>query len=131
MDSVIEEVVRAVIQIVAPIIAGLVVVVLVAFVRKLGLEIGAEQEAKLRLHVQGAILAVEERAAAAAKHYSSRLDPSEKLAQAVESVMLRVPGITEAEATRLIHEELPKVAAGAAGFLGSVRNAATTGPTSE
>ncbi len=117
------------------VIGALLVPLLIQQMRKLGLQVSAEQDAKLRAVAQSAIRGAEEQAAAVAKQSAGGivLKGSEKLERAVSTVLERVPGVSEGEAKRIVHEELPRVGAGATaaalGFLTSVREAATTGPT--
>lgn len=130
----IDEFVKTVLQIAAPVIASLAVGVLVQLARKLGLEIGAEKEARLKGQARAAILSTEERAATLLKHHATKLTQHQKLQQTLSALMVRVPGLSHEEAQRLIQQELPRVGAGAASsagtFLQSVRSAATSGPTS-
>ncbi len=130
MDALLQELARAVVGV----LGVLLVPLLIQQLRKLGLQVSAEQDAKLRAVAQSAIRGAEEQAASVAKASmgGTVIKGSEKLERAVSTVLERLPGITPEEATRIVHEELPRAGAGAAaaavGFLTSVREAAT-GPT--
>lgn len=95
---------------------------------RLGLQVGAEQDAKLRVIAQAAIHEAEERAGAAVKR-GLPVDSASKLEMAITRVVDAIPGVSREEADAVVHQELPKVRAALSGVLTSVQTAVTTGPT--
>lgn len=100
----------------------LLVAAIVQFVRKLGMDLSASQQAKLQVIAENAVLAAEEWAVSRIKRKIPTPGES-KLARAVESILFKVPGVTEDEAKELINAALPKVGLGATDFLTKVRQA--------
>lgn len=133
MDEIIQEVIKALFTLLATAIGGVTIALLNKLRKKYGLQADAEQDAKVRAAVQNAILATEERVRAEAIR---RLQPTSnvieaKMASTVTQVLDAVPGVSHEEATRLVNEELPKVRAATATFMGQVGQAAVPLPASK
>lgn len=124
MDQIINELIKTVIDAAVVTIIPLVVAFIVQQIRKTGLEISAQSQARLQVIAENAVLAVEEWAADRVKRAIPTAN-SQKYARALEIVLEKVPGISEDEAHDLIHAALPKVGVGATDFLAKVREAAT------
>lgn len=126
MDSLMDTIVHQILTALAPVIAATIVAILVQFLRKLNLDLGAEQQAKVEKIVHDGVFLAQEKVARAAKMHMAPVGT--KLGIAVEHVLEKMPGITSDEAKELVHQELPKLGLGASGFTGAVVTAATTGP---
>lgn len=124
----VEEVIKLAFAVLGVVLVPLSAVIAQRVMTKLGLQVGAEQDAKLRAITQAAIREAEERATGAAKR-GLPVAADDKLEMAIGRVLDMVPGVSRAEADAVVHQELPKVRAALAGVLTSVRTAATTGPT--
>ena len=130
MESVIQDVLTALLTALATVIGGFIIALLNKLRKKYGLQANAEQDAQIRAAVQNAILATEERARAEVKRLvePAATAAAVKLASTTRAVVNASPGVSEAEAERLVTEELPKVRAAlapaAADFLRQVGTAA-------
>lgn len=127
MDDIYGELIKLGFTILTVMVVPLVTAILIKVLKRIGLSVSAEQQAKLEKLAQDAILATEEYASARIKAQLVKLLPAEKLTKAVELLMDKVPGITPQEATLLVQQELPKLRASAAGFLLAATTAASTG----
>ena len=123
MDLVIDELVKKVLQAIAPIIAAGIVAVLGLFARKIGLQISAENQARVEKMAHDAIFLAEEKVTALVKRGVTPMQT--KLEMAITHLVDKVPGITVTEAEQIITAELPKLGLGAASFARSVVLAAT------
>lgn len=113
MDDIIKTVLLAILIPIAGAVGALAVAVLNKFRQKVGLQVDAEQDAKLRAGVQNAILSTEEVFRARIKKGVAPLvaTAEAKLAATIGKV-LALPGTkTHEEAVTLTNEELPKVRA--------------------
>jgi len=128
MEAIVDELIRLGAAVAGLVLVPLLTAALVKLLQRTGLQVSAEREAQLRTIVRNAINHAEEFAAKAAKQKIGTLDGATKLSIAASSILTKVPGITEAEAAQLVHEELPNLGLGASDFLRSVRTAATTEP---
>ncbi len=128
MDDVLVEVVKVVGAIAAPVLATLVTALLVKTLKKIGLEVDAEQQAKTEHLVRRAILRAEEWAATRVKAKYGTTTAEMKLQRAMQDVLEHVPGLTPPEAAALIHAKLPELQLGAASFPPGARQPATAEP---
>lgn len=94
---------------------------------RFGLQVSAEQDAKIRTFARAGIMMAEEYGAKAVKN-AVPMSSSDKLDMAVMHLIEKVPGVDPQEAADLVHQELPKVRASLGGLMGSLQTAATTGP---
>lgn len=124
MDLFADELIKAAFAIVVPILSALLLAVVVQFLRKLGLELSAERQAKLEHTVHGLLLQVEEWGASRVKA-GVETKAKDKLEHYLALAAAKIPGITSEEAAALAHSELPKLGRGAAGLVGEVVRAAT------
>ena len=97
-------------------IVGLVVPLMVQLLRRAGLNISAEREGYLN---QVALIAAAEVEEWASKKLKANLPVSagEKMERALESVLSKIPNVTENEAKAAIHAALPQIGLGAAAGL--------------
>jgi hypothetical protein len=114
----------------AQIVNGLVALALALLVPLITVGINAllkkaklDDNAAIQAAVRSGIAFAEEQGASFLKTQGKKLDPSVKLNAAVERVLVKVPGITQAEAEGLVHEQLPQVSLGASSFLNATANA--------
>lgn len=121
------EAARMTILALAPLLVGAVTAAAVQLFRKFGLDLDAQKQAKVEYYARLAIQEAEEWAARKLTQANIVITGSEKLSRAVESLVAKVPGVSQAEATALVHALLPEVGVGAAAALGKVVTAATTG----
>ncbi|OFW05634.1 MAG: hypothetical protein A3H96_11275 [Acidobacteria bacterium RIFCSPLOWO2_02_FULL_67_36] len=128
MNDVLIDVLKTVGTILAPILATLLTALAYKALKRAGLDLDAEKQAKLEYLARQAILRAEEWGANQLKTHLPATS-GQKLQRAVTDLLDKVPGISDVEAAALVHAELPKVALGASGFLQAVRTAATTAPT--
>jgi hypothetical protein len=118
------ELVRTALTILAPILVAALTTAAIQVARKFGLEVGAQQQAKIEHYARQAVLEAEEWAAQRIRA-NLPTTPMEKFERALRGMLQKVPGVTAGEATAIIHAVLPQVGAGAAAALGEVRRAAT------
>ncbi|HYC00450.1 MAG TPA: hypothetical protein VEC57_15035 [Candidatus Limnocylindrales bacterium] len=104
----------------------LAVAALVQQLRKMGLQITREQEARLEHYARLAAAEAEEWASQRLRA-SIVVHSADKLERAIASLVDKVPGITRDEALRVIHAQLPAIGAGAAAALSDLRRAAANG----
>lgn len=104
-------------------LAPLLVGFLIQKLRSANIILSAQQEAKVRNTVQDILLEAEEWAASRVKA-NIPVTSGSKLNRAVEKILEKVPGISDAEAQVLVRQELPKVGLGAVNFLEQARSAA-------
>ncbi len=112
MSDVLKAIAEPLLAALAPVIAGLIVAVLVQWLRKLGLEVGAEQQAKVEKSVQDVILSVEEWSARK-RSQGETATSTQKLDRAVEQLGEKLPAMTTKAVMQLVDQELPKVKLGA------------------
>lgn len=98
----------------------------IQLLRKAGIDLSAEQRAKLETIAQQGILLVEEKAAAAAKAGIANISPGDKFRAATEHLVSKMPGVTKTEAAEIVMSELPKLGLGATDFAKAVLVKATT-----
>lgn len=118
-----EEVWTQLINALVTIILALAVPLALKGVQWLLVKVKLDQNAAITAAVRQGIAYAEEMAAVELRKQGMKLASSQKLELAVATVLQKVPGITQAEATSLVHEQLAQVGAGAAGFLQSVGTA--------
>lgn len=121
------ELIKAVLGIATAVLVPLLTALLVQALKKLGLSLDAEKTAKVEYFARQAILRAEEWAATRIKLNAGTTTAAMKLERALTDLTDKVPGISREEAAQLIHATLPKMGLGAASFIQSVREAATTG----
>lgn len=126
MNDVTTQIVGFVISLATPVLATLATALMVKALQRIGLQVDAERKARLEYVASQAILRAEEWAAARLKA-NLPATGTEKLQAAMVDLTDRIPGISNEEASALIHATLPKLGAGAAAFLQGARQAATTG----
>lgn len=100
--------VQSVLEVVAGICATALAAVLVQWLRKLGLQIEAQQQGRIEHYAAQAILYVEEKAAKQLKG-KIPMPSEEKLSEATERLMAKVPGISLKEAEDIVHAVLPQL----------------------
>lgn len=126
MQDIINEVVKTVLVSSIGLIGPIVVGIIFQLFRKVNVELGVAQQDQIRTAVQNILLEVEEWASHRIKAQLS-VTSGAKLERAVESIIEKFPGVSEAEAEKLVREELPKVGLGAVNFLAATVKAATSG----
>ena len=94
-------------------IASLLVGILAQYLRKIGIQLDADQQAKLEYFVRQAVLRVEEWARAQQKA-GKAVTSDEKLVAAQNEVLARFPGLDPVTVTRQIQAALPVVRAAVA-----------------
>jgi hypothetical protein len=119
-----DELIKTVIAVTAPVIAGYIVAWLHRAVRALGFTLSAERQAKAEAAALRAVIAAEEWAARRVRAGLAKPPGSAKAAQALKSLLRRVPGISDDEADELIDAALVKAGLGAAHALRRLREAA-------
>lgn len=82
-----------------------------------------DQNAMVQLAVRQGIAYAEEAAAKKLREEGLKLTSKAKLGLATASLLEKVPGIDQAEAEKLVHEQLAQVGLGAAGFLSAAGTA--------
>lgn len=117
-----EQIFKALLEHALPIVLSMVAAFLIPVARRYA---GLLKDEQMRRVVQAAILEVEEITRAS----GSSIKGIEKLDHAVATIVEKVPGISEAEAQALVHQELPKVRAAIADFAKATARAALTSPT--
>lgn len=127
MNDLLTEALRTILQTALAALVPMLIALIVQQLRKVGLQVNAEHQAKLEHYAQLAALEAEEWASQRIKAHIGQVLPREKLERAIATLLDRVPGITRQEATAIIHAQLPLLGAGAAAALGEVRRAATNG----
>lgn len=88
--------------------------------QKLDVQLNEQQDAALRNDVQNAITGAQEKALHMAKVQNATISSEAKLDMAVSAVLEKAPGVTQAQAEQLVHEELPKVRAALGAAMGTV-----------
>ena len=124
MDVIVDELVRLIFGMAAAVIVPAVSAIAVQYLRKLNLQVSAEQQAKIE-HL--AMLAVTEAEEYASRKLKANLPVSsgDKLNRAIGQLRDRVPGLTSQDATDVIHAVLPRIGTGAAAALGEWRRPTT------
>lgn len=125
MDTIVTELIKLLFAVATAVAVPLALKFVYLWLQKMGLSLDAEKRAKVEKLAQDAILAAEEWALAKLK-IGDKVISADKLDAAVAHLMGHVPGITIAEATALVNQELPKMRASAQGFLAAARAAAET-----
>lgn len=104
------------VDILLPILASALVALAVMALKKLGISISADNEAKLQYTAKQAVLKVEEvvaaKVASSVDKYAAPV--TDKLTMAVATVMTKLPNVTHEEAVDAIHAALPQLGLGAA-----------------
>ena len=103
------------IAVLAPIVAGLVVALLVKWLKKVGLDLDAEKQAKAEYWVRQGILSAEEWAASRLKQGLADTPDAEsavKLQHAID-VAVENTDLNVVQAETLVHAQLPQVKLGA------------------
>lgn len=113
-DSVVHDIVAAALAALVPLIVAIVVKLL----QKVHIDLSETKEARLRYYVQKSILGAEEQVETLVKNNVLSANPQvktqAKLDAAVVAVMEKQPKVTQAEAVKLVTEELPQMGLGAA-----------------
>ena len=122
MQEIINEVIKAVLVTSIGALGPIVVAIVVQLLRKVNIELGVAQQDQIRLAVQNILLEVEEWASHRIKA-SINVTSGQKMERAVESILNKFPGVDEAEAQKLVREELPKIGLGAVNFLSEIAKA--------
>lgn len=122
MQAVLDQILAIVIQGSVALILPAIVALIVQAARKYGFQIGAEQQARLQVIAENAVLAAEEWAADRIKQQVPT-SGFKKFERAADILLSKVPGISDEEAHDLIHAALPKIGLGATDFLSKVRAA--------
>jgi hypothetical protein len=100
-----------VVTLVGAVISVYVTLLLHKLTQKTGLQVSAEQELKVRVAFQNAILAAEEGARQRLKTTGTPTAGAEKRAEVTAEMQARFPQKDATEVAKLINEELPKVRA--------------------
>lgn len=100
----------------------------VQYIRKLGLQISAEQEAQVRSTAEGAVLRAEEIIESQIKSHGTPIVRSgaDKLEIAATAIMEKLPGVTKPEAEDLAKEAVARVGLGATDLAGKLAAASRT-----
>lgn len=103
-------------------LAAIAVPIAVQYIRKLGLQISAEQEAQIRTTAEGAVLRAEEIIEAQIKTHGTPIVRSgaDKLEIAATAIMEKVPGVTRPEAEAIATEAVARVGLGATDLAGKL-----------
>jgi len=125
METILDEVVKLVFSVAALVIAPLAVALVARLLRKVGLSLDAEKQAKIEKIARDGILLAEEKAARLVKAKLRPMLSSEKLAMAMKHLLDQVPGISTDEAELIVTQELPKVGVGATAVFAATRQAVT------
>lgn len=125
MQEILNELVKSVLVASVGLLGPLVVGLVVQMFRKANVELSQSQQDQVRSVVQNILLEVEEWASHRIKA-QVQVTSGAKLERAIESIVEKFPGISEAEAEKLVREELPKIGLGAVSFLAAAAKAATT-----
>jgi type II secretory pathway component PulK len=126
METLTDGVIQLAFTILTVLLVPLLTAILAKVLKRVGLSVEAEKQAKLEKLVQDAILATEEWARAQVKGKVLKILPEDKLVRAVEQILAKVPGISEQEAIDLVNQELPKLRGAAGDFLKAASQAAAT-----
>ena len=102
MDALLDELLKAVFVAVSGVVGTLLAALVVKLLQRIGLAVSAEQQAKLEKLAQDAVLATEELARARIKDGVGKVASAEKLTQAVELLLRKVPNISQEEASVLV-----------------------------
>jgi hypothetical protein len=113
MTELVNQIATPLLTALSSVIAALIVAALVQFLRKLGLEIGAEKQAKMEKTVQDVILSVDEWGAREEKKTGRPVTSEEKTARAMNELSVDLPNKTPKAITKLVDQELAKVNLGA------------------
>ena len=105
------DVLKIVVATATPLLVGLAIAIARKMLKRLGLELEAEQQAQMEKVVRDAILRAEELAAARIK---ANEPPAPKLHVAVNDVLAHFPEMTHQDVADLIHAHLPRLGLGAA-----------------
>jgi hypothetical protein len=106
-----------VVQALGSALVAAVLALIVQLVRRIGIDLTAQQQAKIEHYARLAIQAAEEWAGRQIKAHLTPPQSVDKLVYATKYLLTRVPGLTEAEAQDLIHAQLSAVGKGAAAYL--------------
>lgn len=120
-----EEIIRELVGLASTTLIGVGIWALTQFARKYGIELSMTKQEQLATFARQAILGVEEKAIAILKAQGDKLTGAEKLEEAIESLLLKVPGISREEAAEVIHQQLPVVRGAAVDFGVAVLKKAT------
>src|SRR5687767_12069955 len=101
-----DEFIKVVIAIATPILTALVMALLAQLLRKFNIQLAAEQQARLEHIVRASILQTEEWAAQRARAALPLPKAADKLHRTIETVWEKVPDLTRAEVTAIVHAEL-------------------------
>jgi hypothetical protein len=116
MNEAVVEILQTIVAAIAPIIAAGLVALIAKYFQKLGIEVDAAKQDKLRIIAIKAVLGAEEWAAARIKA-GVFTTSGQKLAQAVEQIQTQAPKVAVKEAADLIQQTLPALGLGAVSFL--------------
>ena len=117
MEGVLTQLFDVIIGIIAIVASGFATWGIKKLMTKVGMDVTEKKEKVIRQATQNAILFAEEWAAKKIK-LKEKIEVGEsKMNIAFKNLVKKVPGITVAEATELIEEELPKLGLGASKFI--------------
>ena len=125
MDQLIDEIVRTVLSLAVVLLAPLVLGVVYRLFQRVGLEVSAEQQAKLEKQLRDLLIETEEYFAARIKAKIPDITGATKLQHFIEIAVDRIPGITAQEAAAYAQQLLPQIGLGAVIALRNLRQAAT------
>jgi len=114
------------VQIILPILASALVALVVMALKKLGISISADNQAKLDYTAKQAVLKMQEVAASKLQQGLERIPGAQKLELATADVLAKLPNVTQAEAVDAIHAALPQLGLGAAAGITALGKALQT-----
>lgn len=123
MDQLIDEAVRTVLSFAAVLLAPLILGVLYRLFQRVGLQVSADQQAKLEKQLRDYLIETEEYFAARIKAKIA-VTGADKLRHFIELAIDRIPGMTPQDAAGYAQQLLPQIGLGAAIALRSLRQPA-------
>lgn len=126
MNDVLVEVVKFALAIIAPILSALIAALAVQGLRKLGISLDAEKQAKLE-HLVAALVAQTEEWASSRIKAGITTTAADKAQYYLQLAADKIPGVSADEAHALAQTILGRVRLGTTAVLQDVRVAATTG----
>lgn len=117
MDTLWDEVIKLAAALATVTLVPLASAYLMKLLKRAGLAVEAEEQAKIEKMAQEAILAAEEWARAELKARGTKALPDAKLSEATETLMARVPSLSDDEADAVIHAQLAKLRVASGGAL--------------
>lgn len=124
MDGVMQTVLAPVLEALATAAVAAFLALVIQLARRVGLDLSAQQQARVEHYARLAIAAAEEWAARQIKEQHEAPASADKLAYAIQALLMQVPGVSEQEAEDVIHASLERLGKGAAAFVSGLANKA-------